>query len=209
MPTLEELLSEKPELLSQVKEVIGDKKLHVTNDGNWIPKEKFNDLNEEKKQLVAQLGERDQQLETLKKSSGDTEKLQQELSRMQEENKTTKAKYESEMRELRTTSAIRTALAGKVHNPDVAMKLLDASKIELDDSGAVKGGFDDQVKSLKESDPYLFVAEPTTTPGRFNPRGATPGSSNHEPAPGSSQGFGKQAAQSKKVETPVENPYFK
>lgn len=208
MPTLEELLSEKPELLSQVKEVIGDKKLHVTNDGNWIPKEKFNDLNEEKKQLSAQLTERDQQLETLKKSSGNAEKLQEDLNRMQEENKAAKAKYESDMKELKTSSAIRAALAGKVHNPDVTMKLLDASKIELDDNGVIKGGFDDQIKTLKESEPYLFVAEPTPSP--FTPRGATPGSSNREPNPTGSQGYGKQAAQSKQTaQAPVENPYFK
>ncbi len=210
MPSLEELLTDKPELLTQVNAVIGDKKLHVTNDGSWIPKDKFNELNEEKKQLSAQLTERDGQLETLKKNSGDAEKLKADLQRMQEENKAAKDKYEAEMIEVKRSSAVKTALLGKVHNPDLAIRLLDMSKVELDENGAIKAGFEDQVKALETSDAYLFVPKaPGAAP--FVPIGAAPGSSNVPPVPaGGAQGYGKQAAQAKKAQTTgaVESPYF-
>ena len=48
---MKELLGE--ELYNQVKEKIGDKEL-IINDGKYIPKSKFDDLNEDKKKIQSQ-----------------------------------------------------------------------------------------------------------------------------------------------------------
>lgn len=60
---LKELLGE--ELYKQVIEKTGDKKIALVSDGNWIPKEKFNELNENTKDLKKQLKDRDAQLAEL------------------------------------------------------------------------------------------------------------------------------------------------
>lgn len=46
MMDLKELLGE--DLYNQVVEKAGDKKLAVVNDGNWFPKEKFDEVNNTK-----------------------------------------------------------------------------------------------------------------------------------------------------------------
>jgi hypothetical protein len=60
---LKELLGE--ELFGQVMEKVRDKKIAIVSDGNWIPKEKFNELNENAKELKKQLKDRDTQLAEL------------------------------------------------------------------------------------------------------------------------------------------------
>lgn len=52
MEEIEKLLG--TELFTQVKEKIGDKTL-IINDGKYIPKQKFDDLNNDKKDLQKQL----------------------------------------------------------------------------------------------------------------------------------------------------------
>lgn len=209
MPSLEELLSDDQELLEKVKAKVGDQKLHVTSDGSWIPKEKFNDLNTEKKDLQTQLTQRDKQLKELESSAGDAEKFKAEVERMQKENKDAQDQFNADMQALKLSTALKTHLIGKVHNPDVAAKLLDQSKLSLAEDGTLKG-LDEQITALEKSDAYLFVPKTPEGQQNFKPYGAAPGSSNTEPpAPGSAQGYGKAAAKSKVTGSQgSENPYF-
>lgn len=150
---LKELLGE--ELYKQVTEKAGDHKLAVVSDGSWFPKSKFDEVNEAKKSLESALKERDQQLADLKKSAEGNEALQTKIKELEEANKQAVEKYETE----RTNNALKYALHGKVHDPDLVIRLLDKSKIELDDAGNVKAGFEDQLKALQESKAFLFVPE--------------------------------------------------
>ena len=54
--------------------------------------------------------ERDTQLEGLKKSAGDNEELKKQIETLQNENKTTKEKYEADLKELQITNAIKLAI---------------------------------------------------------------------------------------------------
>ncbi|WP_019123692.1 phage scaffolding protein [Brevibacillus massiliensis] len=193
---LKELLGE--ELYKQVTEKAGDHKLAVVSDGNWFPKSKFDEVNEAKKSLEAALKDRDKQLEDLKKSAGDNKVLQEQIAQLQAENKTAKEKYEAELKELRTNTALKLALNGKVHDPDLVLGLLDKSKIELDEAGNVKAGFDDQIKALQQSKAFLFVPEKEDKGFQF--RGLKPadgsGGGNEQQQPN----LGKQlAAQNKQT----------
>ena len=67
---LKELLGE--ELYSQVTEKLGDKKIMV-DDGNFIPKSRFDQVNQAKKELEVQLKDRDTQLADLSKNNKDNE----------------------------------------------------------------------------------------------------------------------------------------
>jgi alanyl-tRNA synthetase len=137
----------------------------------FIPKVRFDEVNSAKKKAEDDLKERDQQLEDLKKSTGNAEELKKQIEALQTENKTAKAKYEAEAKELRMNAAVKLSLAGKVHDPDIVAGLLDKTKIELDDSGAIKAGLDDQIKALQESKAFLFVSEDK---GGFQFKGAKP-----------------------------------
>lgn len=152
---LKELLGE--ELYNQVIAKAGDKhKIAIVSDGNWIPKETFNQVNEAKKKAEDDLKERDKQLDGLKKSAGDNEALKQQIETLQGENKAAREKYEADMKELRTNAALKLALTADAHDPDLVAGLIDKSKIELDDAGNVKAGLNDQIKALREGKAFLF-----------------------------------------------------
>ena len=63
-------------------------------DGEFVPKSRFNEVNESKKSLTDQLAERDKQLTSLKKSAGDNEGLKKQIEELQTANKEQKAAFE-------------------------------------------------------------------------------------------------------------------
>lgn len=141
----------------------------------FIPKARFDEVNSAKKKAEDDLQDRDKQLEQLKKEAGDNENLQKQIEKLQSDNKTAKEKYEAEVKELRLSTAVKLALAGKVHDPDIVASLLDKAKIELDDTGAVKGGLEDQIKALRESKAFLFIPEDNNEDeGHFEFKGVKP-----------------------------------
>ncbi len=153
---LKELLGE--ELLNQVLAKLGDKhKIAVVSDGNWIPKDKFNEVNEAKKQAEEALKERDKQLADLKKAAEGNEELQKQIETLQAENKAKEQEYQGRLRDMAITTAIKLAVAGEAHDPDLVVNLIDKSKVEVDEQGNVKAGLEDQIKSLRESKAFLFV----------------------------------------------------
>ncbi|MFB6364255.1 phage scaffolding protein [Paenibacillus elgii] len=127
------------------------------NYRGFVPKHRFDEVNEAKKQLETDIKDRDKQLTELKKSAGDNEALTKQIDELQANNKAAAEKHEAAMTELRMSTAVKLSLAGEVHDPDIVTSLLDKSKIELDDNGAIKGGLDDQIKGLRESKAFLFV----------------------------------------------------
>jgi hypothetical protein len=125
----------------------------------FIPKARFDEINEAKKQAEQDRDKVSGQLEEVKKSAGDNETLKQQIEKLQGENKTAKDEYDAKVKDLQLTTAIKLALTGQAHDPDIVAGLLDKTKIQLDDNGAVKGGLDDQVKALRESKSFLFAAK--------------------------------------------------
>lgn len=167
MDKLKELLGE--ELFSQVKEKIGDVKIMI-DDGNFIPKARFDQVNEEKKELKEMLKERDKQLEDIKKKAKDSEDLTAQIKELQDLNQKTITEYEEKLAKQSFNFALEQALAKDGANPVKAVKaLLDLDKIKQD--GETLIGYDEQIKTLKETYGHLFGAtlkgrdpNPTNTP---------------------------------------------
>lgn len=124
-----------------------------------VPKETYNALAETKKKLDEGIAERDKQLEDLKKI--DAEGLKAEIERLQEENKAATEKYEAELKDIQLASAIKLAVAGKVHDEDLVSGLVDKTKLIIGDDGKVVG-LDEQIAALKESKAFLFKPEDET-----------------------------------------------
>lgn len=124
--------------------------------GIMIPKARFDEVNEAKKQLETDLSSRDSQLEELKKVAGASDELKNQIQTLQNENKEAADKHAAEMKDLTLTNAIKLALNGKVHDEDLAAGLIDKEKLVIDGDKIV--GLDEQVTSLKESKAFLFVS---------------------------------------------------
>lgn len=95
---------------------------------SFIPKARFDEVNTAKKAAEKDVADRDTQLEELKKSSGDAAELTKKIESLQTENKAAKEKYETEAAALKLSTAVKLALAGKVHDPDDVTRLLDTTK---------------------------------------------------------------------------------
>ena len=135
------------------------KEINIEFPKHAVPKETYNTLSESKKKLEGDIVDRDKQLEDLKKV--DAKGLQAEIERLQGENKTAKETYDKELKDLQLANAIKLALAGKVHDEDLAAGLVDKTKLILGDDGKIVG-LDDQITSLKEGKAFLFKPEEET-----------------------------------------------
>lgn len=162
MSGLKELLGE--ELYSQVAEKLGDKEVAVVNDGSWIPKPKFDALNEQVKDLKTQLSERDDQLKELGKAAKDNEELTTRITELEAANEKQTTEYAAALRQKSIDYAIETALiAAKAFDPKTVVPLIDLSRITVADDGTVSG-VDEQVKALGEAKGFLFDASQEGSP---------------------------------------------
>lgn len=126
----------------------------------YIPKHRFDEVNEENKTLKTTVKDNSTQLETLKKSAGDNAELQKQIQTLQDDNKKKDDDYQTQLKDLKITNAIKLAIAGKVHDEDLAASLFDKAKLILSDDGKVTG-LDEQLKTLSESKKFLFKEDTT------------------------------------------------
>lgn len=126
---------------------------------HFIPKDKYNELADQRKKLEKDLTERDGQLEELRKSAGSSEELKKQIEQLQGANKEAAEKHAAELKEITLTNAIKSALNGKVHDEGLVAGLFDREKLVIDGDKIV--GLDEQLKGLKESKSFLFKADET------------------------------------------------
>lgn len=102
--------------------------------GAYVPKTRFDEVNEAKKNAEALVKERDGQLETLKKSAGDSEALQKQIAELQDANKAAAKEYEANLKKVRRES-IDSQLLTEVNakNPKAVTALLDPLDDKLDE----------------------------------------------------------------------------
>ena len=149
---LKELLGE--ELYSQVTEKLGDKKIMV-DDGNFIPKSRFDQVNQAKKDLEVQLKDRDTQLADLSKNNKDNENLLNQIKDLQALNKQTTTDYESKINQMKFDHALEGALNNAKSKNNKALKaLLDMNSIKYQE-GKLEG-LQEQIEALQKDASYLF-----------------------------------------------------
>lgn len=122
---------------------------------SYVEKTKFDEAAAAKSNLETQIKERDKQLDTLKKTAGDKEKLEATIKQLQEDNKSAKTKYETDLKNLRIDSAVKLKLSGTAQDVDIVAGLIDKTKLIVSDDGTVTG-LDEQINPLKQSKPFLF-----------------------------------------------------
>jgi len=165
-------------------------------DGNYVPKTRFNEVNTELKQAKDQVKERDSQLETLKKSVGDSDELKKQIETLQNENKTKDETHAAEIKQLKIDTAVDKALGeAKAKNPKAVKALLDLAKAELSDDGTIKG-LDAQIKALAEAEDSKFLFDTDSTQNK-NSKGFVPGQKK-DGVPGASSEYETRLAEARK-----------
>lgn len=139
---------------------------------SFIPKSRFDEVNNAKNTAEALVKERDGQLETLKNSTGDVDSLKKQIEDLQADNKAKDDAHAAEIKQLKIHTAVDSALvAAKAKNKDAVKALLkDLDKAELLEDGTIKG-LAEQIEALQKSDDYLFEAKEPKT----KMKGAEPG----------------------------------
>ena len=148
----------------------------------YVPKTRYDEVNDAKKNAEALVKERDKQLEEVKKSTGDNEELKKQIETLQEANKTAKAEYEANIKKMAIDNAVQSALkdAGAKNVTALMALLKDMDKAELADDGTVKG-LAEQIQELQKSESYLFNTKAEPQP---KPSGVTPANSGSTHIPG-------------------------
>ena len=128
-------------------------------NGSFVTKSRFNEVNTELTNAKNTIKERDTQLETLKKSTGDTKALQDQITQLQTDNANQKKAHEAELKALKIGNAVDMALTGAKAKNNTAVKALMAdflAKAELADDGTVKG-LSDEIKKLVDGQDTAFL----------------------------------------------------
>lgn len=153
-------------------------------NGSFVTKARFNEVNTELTAAKNTIKERDTQLETLKKASGDTKALQDQITQLQADNKKKDADHAAELKNLKISNAVELALTGAKAKNNTAVKALLVDfigKAELAEDGTVKG-LDDEVKKLVEGKDTAFLFDTKAPDKKF--KGAKPGEKSDTPPAG-------------------------
>ena len=125
----------------------------------YIPKTRFDEVNERMKTAEQTVKDRDKQIEDLGKSNGDVEALRKQINDLTEQNAKAMQEKEAEIKQIKIDTAINDALkSANAKNLKAVRALLNLDNIELDEAGNIKY-LDTQIKTLQEADDTKFLFE--------------------------------------------------
>ena len=150
-------------LPEEVKKDFGEKEL-IINDGTYIPKAKFDNINEQKKDLENQLKETNDKMQELSKVNTDELKKQIEdlQKKYEEDTKELNNKYEAREYDIKLNDYAKELKFSSNSARKSFMSDLKAKDLKFEDDKLV--GFDDFVNSYKENDPNAFIEEKKEEP---------------------------------------------
>ena len=152
------------EKLSEETQKKFEKEEFIENDGTYIPKAKFDNLNEQKKDLENQLKETNDKVQELSKV--DNEELKQKIVDLQkkydEDTKALNDKYEAREYDIKLKDYAKDLKFSSNSAKKSFMNDLKEKELKFEDDKLV--GFDDFVSSYKENDPTAFIEEEKDEP---------------------------------------------
>lgn len=199
MAKLKEILGE--ELFKQLPEdkqqEYKDKDLEDISNGAYIPKQRFDQVNEQAKEYKKQVSERDTQISKLKEDFKDTAGLKEKVTELETANKTQKEAYEKQLSDIAFNNALEKSLGDyKIKDSKLIMALIDKDKLKVDEDTVI--GLKEQIEPLQKSHDFLFEKEVKGT-GSFGTGGG------QDPTPGDVGNFasqlGKQKAEALKAKS--------
>lgn len=157
-----------------------DKAFGEELDGNFIPKGKFDEVNEQLKNEKDSNKKLTDEIGKLKTFEGTNEELKSKVTELQRQIKADKEQNEKNMLSFRKKSALRMQLAkDKAQDPDLVLGLMNLDDIGIDDNDNIVSGYKEKVADLKKNKSFLFKADepkPETSQQKYAfLRGHTPG----------------------------------
>ncbi|MDU5010686.1 phage capsid protein [Clostridium sporogenes] len=171
MARLKEILGE--ELFKQLSEdkqkEYKDKDLEDISGGTYIPKQRFDQVNEQAKEYKKQVGERDTQLKNLKEQYKDVDGLKEKVEQLELDNQAQKETYEKQLSDIAFNNALEKGLSTfNIKDKNLIMALIDKDKLKVDGDNVI--GLKEQIEPLKQSHDFLFEKEVKGT-GSFSTGG--------------------------------------
>lgn len=156
---------------------------------DYIPKAKFNEVNEAKKLAEANLTNANKTLEELKGKSDLSDEYKKQIEKLTADNAKAQEDFKAQMNRLRLDTAIENGLReAKARNTKATRALLDESKFTISEDGTV-GGLKEQIEAIAKENSFLFE-----TPDQSNGRKPSWGSPNENPQGGNGGTDSLQAA---------------
>lgn len=193
-------------MLEWLKDLLGDsyteemdKKISEQIGKDFVARSDFNATNEAKKQLEAQMKERDKQLSELKKL--DAKSLQAKITELEAANAEAKKQADAAIAKLKLDYAVETALGkANVMQNKAVLPFLDMESVKLSEDGTLTG-LSEQLEKLKASEDTKFLFRQEEKP---QVKGAQPGQA-RDGLPGGVPDFSKMTYE--QIETYyAENP---
>lgn len=146
----------------------------------YIPKAKFNEVNEAKKLAEANLTNANKTLEELKGKSDLSDEYKKQIEKLTADNAKAQEDFKAQMNRLRLDTAIENGLReAKARNTKATRALLDESKFTVSEDGTV-GGLKEQIEAIAKENAFLFEAPDPSAGGKpswGSPNGSPQGGS--------------------------------
>ena len=186
----EELFNQLPE---EKKKEYAKQDLQDVSEGKYVPKDRFDQVNQQSKDYKEQVSERDRQIESLKNEFKDVDGLKDKVEQLTRDNAKQKEDYENQIKTINFNNALKASLSSyKCKDEDYLMSKIDRNSIKLNSDGTILG-LKEQVEAFKKGHEYLFEKEIKGTgsfnTGRGSSEGTTPKFENF------AERFGKQRAE--------------
>lgn len=149
---LKEFLDE--ETYGKVSKALEGKELFV-GKGQFIPKSRFDEVSNREKELKTQIGERDSQLEILKKSAQGNEELTKQIEELKATNAKSIQDYDAKILKMQKDYELDSVLSKSGAKNQRALRgMLDIDKLEFKDGKYV--GLEEQIAQVRKDNTWLF-----------------------------------------------------
>lgn len=206
MPKLDEILGT---AYAQIPEDLKKKykDVDLVDSTNYIEKKDYDTVKKERDQYKKDIKKRDTDLENLQEKVKDNEELNLEIENLKKENKKAADDYKVELEKITFESKLEKKLIS--YNPQnvaILKKALDLSKVSLDGENFL--GLDEQIKSLNETDKYLFKEiKPEDIPGGTGTIGSD-NNNNNEQTDTNSIGGALAKAKTENINSEAQSKFF-
>lgn len=123
---------------------------------DFIPKTKFNEINEGKKLVEKNLEDANKTLETLKQSANLSDEYKKQIEELKANSLKEQESFKEQLAKIKLDTAIDSALTNaKAKNNRAVKALLDTSKISVSDDGSLIG-IKEQLETIIKENDFLF-----------------------------------------------------
>jgi len=161
------------DLYGQVAEKLSNSDVKLANlaDGGYVNKDKFLAAENTANELQAQIAERDKQLATLQKSTGDADALKAKIAELQAANETAVTEYQEKLSKSQLEAAKKLAIANARPVDETAAKAIE-KLIDDEQIRAGKDGYEgitEQITALQKKSAYFFETSAKPKSSGVNP----------------------------------------